>query len=289
MRVARRLTVPTLALPLLLICSSSEAQEPHWPADWSRPLAPHRIVGDLYYVGGYDLASFLLATPNGHILINTGLEDSADSIRQSVESLGYEFGDIRILLEMQAHFDHVAALARIKRTTGAELWATAGDKGLLEDGGASDHLLGSDAFFEPVVVDRVIRHGERIELGSTELEVSETPGHTNGSTSFLMSIETDGETYDVAIVNMGSVNEGTKFIDNSLYPSIATDYALTFERQAALSPDIWVAAHASQYQLHDKLSPGAADGPDRFVDPGGYRHAVEAYAARFQELLAEQR
>lgn len=290
MRVVHFPATLVAVLTVVLIGSPIDAQEPSWPADWTRPLAAHRIVGNLYYVGGYDLASFLLATADGHILINTGLVESAEVIRQSVESLGYEFGDVRILLEMQAHFDHVAALARIKRITGAELWATAGDQGLLEDGGASDHLLGQPEYlFEPVTVDRIIRHGERISLGGTDLEVLENPGHTNGSTSFLMSVEADGRSYEVAIVNMGSVNEGTLLTGNTVYPTIASDYELTFERQAALSPDIWVSAHASQYQLHDKLATGDSDDPDRFVDPDGYHRAIESYAARFRELLAAER
>ncbi len=155
-----------------------------------------------------------------------------------------------------------------------------------QDGGASDHLLALPEFlFEPVAVDRVIRHGERITLGGAEIEVVESPGHTNGSVSFLMDIDAGNTSYEVAIVNMGSVNEGTTLVDNAVYPSIADDYVLTFERQEALSPDIWVSAHAGQYGLHDKLSPGQPYDPDRFVDPDGYLRAVESYAARFKELL----
>lgn len=278
----------SLALAAMLVAAPATAQA---PSDWTRPFPAHRVIGNLYYVGTHDLASFLIATPEGHILVNTGLRDSLETIREGVEALGFRFEDIRVLLEMQAHFDHVAALAAIQKQTGAKVFATPGDAELLESGGAADYLLepGEPAgrmAFEAVEVDRVIRHGETVELGGTRLEVIEMPGHTQGSVGFAMNVEEDGRTYRALLANMGTVNNIDKVRDNPRYPRAVQDYRLTFERQRKLSPDAWVAAHASQYGLHEKFKPGDEYRPERFVDPTGYRAAVERHAARFEELLA---
>lgn len=264
--------------------SAAEAQR----EDWRRPFEAHRIIGPLHYVGTYDLAVFLLTSDDGHILINTGMEDSAPMIRKSVEDLGFRYEDIKILLTMQAHFDHVAAMATIKQETGAQVWATPEDAKLLENGGASDYLLGPEATFKPVSVDLRLEDGETIELGDLEVQVIFTPGHTYGSSSYALTVEEGSESYNVIIANMNSVNPGTKFIGNEKYPKIAEDYAFSFDVQKQLDVDIWVAAHASQYGLHDKYSPGADYDPDRFVDPEGYEEAVAEYEEKFQELLAAE-
>jgi len=262
-----------LALSLTAVTA---AQSP--PEGWTKPFPAHRIVGNVYNVGTYDLSVFLITSPQGHILINTGIDGSAKLIEEGVESLGFKFSDIRILLEMQAHWDHVGELAKVKQTTGAKLHATRGDQRLLEHGDR----------FEPIKVDRIIADGDKVELGGVVLETVETPGHTQGSVSFTTTVEDGGRRYRLAIANMGSINTGTKLTNNSEYPSIAEDYALTFERQKKLEVDIWVAAHGSQYGLHDKYSPGDAHDPNRFVDPDGYRAAVERHETRFRELLAAE-
>jgi metallo-beta-lactamase class B len=257
--------------------------------DWARPFEAHRIVGNLYYVGTYDLACFLVTGDEGHFLINTGLESSAPLIRSSIEGLGFEYGDVKILLHMQAHFDHVAALAQISRETGAQVWSTAPDAVLLENGGATDYLPGIPQF-KPVKVARRIEDGEVLRLGKTELKVVLMPGHTPGSTGYTMRVTEGGKTYNVAIANMASINDGTFFRGpKTSYPGIAADYARTFEVQKALAVDVWVAAHASQYGLHGKFQPGDGYDPERFVDPEGYRAKVASYEKSYREQLAAER
>ena len=164
------------------------AEEPQWPSGWTTSYPAHRIIGPLYNVGFEDLSVFLIETSEGHILVNTGLADSVETIRENVESLGLEFEDIRVLLCMQAHFDHAAALSEIKALTGARLLATQKDARLLEDGGRSDPHFGGEswAWFEPVAVDGRVKEDDQIELGKVSLTVHEHPGHTEGSTSFSL-------------------------------------------------------------------------------------------------------
>ena len=281
----KRIYAAVLLAVLFAFAPAVEAQR----EDWVTPFEAHRIVGPLYYVGTYDLGVFLLTSDEGHMLINTGLEDSAPLIKQSIEDLGFEYEDVKVLLTMQAHFDHVAAMATVQKETGAQVWATAEDAKLLESGGAVDYLFGPKPSFAPVRVDRRIQDGEVLKLGDLEVTVILTPGHTFGSSSYSVTIEEGGESYNVLIANMNSVNPGTKFAGNEKYPNIVEDYTRGFEVQKGLDVDIWVAAHASQYGMHDKYSPGDDYDPERFVDPQGYEEAVAEYEERFLELVEAEK
>ena len=281
----KRIDAAVLLAVLFAFAPAVEAQR----EDWVTPFEAHRVVGPLYYVGTYDLGVFLLTSDEGHMLINTGLEDSAPLIKQSIEDLGFEYEDVKVLLTMQAHFDHVAAMATVQKETGAQVWATAEDAKLLESGGAVDYLFGPKPSFAPVRVDRRIQDGEVLKLGDLEVTVILTPGHTFGSSSYSVTIEEGGESYNVLIANMNSVNPGTKFAGNEKYPNIVEDYTRGFEVQKGLDVDIWVAAHASQYGMHDKYSPGDDYDPERFVDPQGYEEAVAEYEERFLELVEAEK
>ena len=258
------------------------------PEDWARPFPGHRVIGNLYAVGTYDLGVFLITSDEGHILINTALEDSVPLIRSNVESLGFRLEDVKILLTMQAHWDHTAALAEIRELTGAEMWATAGDAPVLEDGGFSDPHFGGRVSFRPVKVDRVIADGEVIELGATRLRVIETPGHTAGSCSYSMSVREAGREFSVVIANMGTINRGKRLVVDPTYPGVADDFAETFRRQKEMDIDVWVAAHGSQYGLHGKYKSGDPYSPDTFVDPDGFRAAVERLEALYLKQLEEE-
>lgn len=268
-----------------LIISPAAAQ----PDGWAKPFPGHRVIGNLYAVGTYDLASFLITSQDGHILINTGLEDSTSLIRENIESLGFRLEDVKILLTTQAHWDHTAALAEIKEVADAEMWATAGDAPVLEDGGFSDPHFGGRESFAPVNVDRILTDGEVIELGETRLTVLETPGHTVGSSSYTMTVRAGERDYAVVIANMGSINEGKRLVVDPTYPGVAEDFAETFRRQKLLPVDVWVASHGSQYGLHEKYEPGQAYDPDTFVDPGGFLAEVERLERVYLEHVASER
>jgi len=256
---------------------------------WTRPYPGFQIIDNLYGVGTYDLSVFLITSYEGHILINTGLEDSTTLIKSNIESLGYRLEDVKILLQMQAHWDHTAALAEIKEITGAEMWATAKDARILEDGGFSDPHFGGRQSFLPVSVDRIIGEGDVVELGDISLQVYEHPGHTEGSSSYSMVVNENGRDYNVLIANMGTINPGKQLEVEPTYPGVSEDFASTYRSQKAMDVDVWVAAHGSQYFLHDKYQPGQAYDPDTFVDPEGFVAAVERLENIYQEQLAQER
>ncbi|NKB33763.1 MAG: subclass B3 metallo-beta-lactamase [Pseudomonadales bacterium] len=283
----RKLLIQTLSSILLscLFVAQVNAQ----PEGWSRPFDGFQIIGNLYAVGSYDLSVFLITTDAGHILINTGLEESTQMIRENMQSLGFRLEDIRILLTQQAHWDHTAALAEIKEISGAEMWATVGDARVLEDGGVSDPHFGGEASFRPVDVDKVIRDGEIIRLGDLELTVYHHPGHTEGSSSYSMVVNENGRNYDVLIANMGTINSGKQLTEDPTYPGVAEDFLITYRRQKEMDVDVWVAAHNSQYNMHEKYRAGQAYDPDTFVDPVGFVRAIEALEQRYEEYVAAER
>ncbi|MEX0902651.1 MAG: subclass B3 metallo-beta-lactamase [Pseudohongiellaceae bacterium] len=279
--------ITAIALSLSLLSSSVGAQS-NPPEGWVTPFPAFRIIGPLYGVGMLDLSVFLITSNDGHILINTGLADSTEHIRSNIESLGFDFDDIRILLTSQAHWDHTAAMAEIKELTGAEVWATPEDARVLEDGGFSDAHFGGRETFEPVEVDRIVEQDDLITLGDLRITVHEHPGHTEGSSSYTFQVSEGGRTYDVGIINMGTINGGKQLVVDPTYEGVAVDFATTYNKQKKLNVDVWVAAHNGQYNMHDKYMPGQAYSPETFVDPAGYIRAVEALETSYLTLIAEE-
>jgi metallo-beta-lactamase class B len=245
---------------------------------WTEPYPAHTVAGNVHYVGTADLACFLIATPAGNVLVNSGLASSTPLIRASVEKLGFALKDVKILLTMQAHFDHVAAFAEIQKLSGASIYATGKDAPLLESGGKSDPYNGGRNAFAPVKVDRILKDGEVLTLGGTKIRVIFTPGHSPGSVSY--EISTPGKP-DVLLVNMQSVV--MPLVGNKLEPNIVEAYRRGFAAQKKLKPTIWVAAHGSQYGMAEKHKKGS------FADPEGYVKAVARYEAAFEEQLAKER
>ena len=252
------------------------------PATWQRSHPPFRIIGNVYGVGGFDLASYLITSPDGHILINTGIEGSIDDISANIDALGYDIADVKILLSMQSHFDHTADLARIAEETGAKMYATAPDARVLEDGGFSDPHFGGLETFRPIKVDKIVSDGEVIELGVIKLMVHYHPGHTEGSSSYAMAVQENGKTYNVLIANMGTINAGKKLVVEPTYPGVAEDFAYTYRTQKAMPVDIWVAAHKSQYGFYYKYDRAKPYSPETFVDPEGFVDAVENLEAIYR-------
>jgi metallo-beta-lactamase class B len=259
--------------------------------DWTRPFPPFKIIGNIYWVGGYDLSTYLITTPQGHILINTGLAESAPGINASVEKLGFKMADVKILTATHGHFDHVAAMADLKKMTSASLAVSERDKDLYESGGAADFRWGDtpSARFPTATVDRTFKDGETIALGGTTLTTHLHAGHTKGATSFTTDVQENGKTYRVGIVNMGSINPGVTVTGMPKYPGIKDDYARTFAAQKAMKVDVFLSSHASQFRLHEKYKSGDPYNPDRFVDPSGFLQAVgELEKAYLAQVAKEQ-
>jgi metallo-beta-lactamase class B len=275
---------------LVLSCLAAPAAAQQ-NADWTRPFPPFKLIGNVYWVGTYDLSTYLITTDAGHILINTGFAETVPEIKKGVEQLGFDFDDVEILLATHAHGDHVAGLAELKRQTGARMLMSTADAVLLEDGGVSDFRFGDGRTpsFEAVQVDRRLDDQDTIELGGVTLTAHHHPGHTKGATSFTLTVRDGGRDYRVVIANMGSINPGVTVSGMPNYPTIGDDYARTFAAQKALPVDVFLASHASQFGMHEKYKPGDPYDANRFVDPAGYRAAVERLEKTYLEQLARER
>jgi len=259
--------------------------------NYVRPFEPFRIVGNVYYVGTYDLAVYLITTPEGNILINTGVNDSVPGIRANVERLGFKFSDIKLLLATHGHWDHVAGMAEIKQITGAKMAMHEGDVTLLETGGGFDFRFpkGRGTIYEPVKVDQRLKDGDVVSLGGTELTLHHHPGHTKGASSFTFTVQDGEKKYTVLIANMGSINPGVNVSFMPAFPEISEAYATTLAKQKLMKPDIWLASHAAQFNMHDKYKPGDPYDPNRFVDPQGYVAKISFYEKRYSDQLQKDK
>jgi metallo-beta-lactamase class B len=254
--------------------------------EWVTPFPPHRIIGNIYYVGSKDLAAFLITTPQGHILINSNLATSPQQIKKSVEQLGFRFSDIKILLISHAHLDHCAGSALIKQLTGAKYMVMDADVPEIEDGGRNDfqYSKSKDMYFPPAKVDRVLHDGDEIRLGDVVLTAHLTPGHTKGCTTWTLKVRDNGKTYNVVIVGSPNVNPGYKLVNNTQYPQIAQDYERTFRVLKSLPCDVFLGAHGGYYEMTEKFARLKSSSTNPFIDSEGYKQYV---ADREQAFLAE--
>lgn len=279
----------TLFSLLSFSLAAQKVTEPKTTEEWSRSYEPFRIAGNLYYVGTYDLACYLITTGKGNILINTGLAASASQIKKSVEALGFKFRDIKILLTTQAHYDHMGAMAAIKTMTGAQLMADEKEANVLASGGSSDYALGIyGRSYAPVKADRLLHDGDSITLDDMQLVMLHHPGHTKGSCSYLFTVKDEQKSYRVLIANLPSIIIDKKFSEVTAYPTIAADYAYTLGAMKNLSFDIWVASHASQFNLHEKHKPGDAYNPAAFIDRAGYDAALSDLQKQYDKKMQEE-
>lgn len=270
-----------------LIASAQKkfATPPIMRENWTKDYPPFRIVGNVYYVGTYDLASYLITTPQGDILINTGLPGSAPMIRTHIQALGFKITDIKILLATHAHYDHVGAMADMKKMTGAKLYINDKDAPVIADGGKSDYIFGSKgSTFTPVKADYLLHGDDMVKFGGMQIAVLHHPGHTKGACSFLFTVKDGHRIYRVLIANMPSILDGAK-PGMRAYPNVATDYAYTFNAMKKLKFDIFLASHASQFGLQQKHKPGDKYNPDVFIDRKGYDKMLgDLYKAYLQKL-----
>jgi metallo-beta-lactamase class B len=260
--------------------------------DWTTPIDPFRIVGNLYYVGSRDLASYLIVTPQGDILINSSLESSVALIRKSVEQLGFRFQDIKILLISHSHSDHDAGSAEVKRESGARYMVMDGDAPVVESGGAKDFAYPQDRY--PVAkIDRILHDGDQVRLGTAVLVAHKTPGHTRGCTTWTMQVMDAGKPLNVVIVGSWNVNPGFRLVDRpehaASYPGIAAEYERTFALLKSLPCDVFLGAHGAYFNMLGKLSRAQAGEKDVWLDPQGYQTAVAERKQAFETELARQK
>ena len=273
---------------LLLATPALQAQN----AEQMTPLDPFRIVGNLYYVGSRDLASYLIVTQRGDILINSNFEKSVPQIRHSVEQLGFKFTDIRILLISHSHSDHDAGSADIKRQTGARYLVMDGDVPVVESGGEKDFHYPTGRY-PAVKVDKVLHDGDPVHLGDAVLVAHKTPGHTRGCTTWTLQIPDHGRTLNVVIVGSWNVNPGYRLVGHpgqpASYPGIAADFQHTFQVLEHLPCDVFLGAHGAYFDMLAKLARRSSDTDVQvWNDPQGYLAAVHEREGAFKAELAKQ-
>jgi metallo-beta-lactamase class B len=258
--------------------------------DWTAPFPPHRIADNLYYVGSKGLASYLITTPQGNIIINSSLESSVPMIQASVEKLGFKFADTKILLISHAHWDHDAGSAALKKATGARYMVMDADVPVVESGGKEDFQYWNqpNTMYPPAKVDRVLHDGDTVKLGNVTLTAHKTPGHTKGCTTWTFQTTDKGKTYNVVIIGSPNVNAGYKLVNNTRYPEIAKDYETTFRVLKSLPCDIFLGAHGDYYGLLAKYPKLRTDGANPFIDPAGYKAYVAEREQAFRAELKKQ-
>ncbi|HTC75300.1 MAG TPA: subclass B3 metallo-beta-lactamase [Edaphobacter sp.] len=268
------------------MCSAFAQTNPEWTTNH----APFRVIGNVYYVGSQDLASYLITTPQGLILINSNLTSSVPLIRKNVEALGFHFKDVKILLISHGHWDHAAGSAEIKRLTGAKYMVMDADVPLVESGGKDDFQYGNspESQFAKTKVDRVLHDGDEVKLGGVALVAHKTPGHTKGCTTWTMKVREDNKSYNVVVVGSPNVNTGYKLVGNAAYPTIAQDYEQTFRTLKSLPCDVFLGAHGSYFGMEAKFPRMKAGGANPFVDPYGYGSYVAERERAFHAEFSKQ-
>jgi len=274
-----------IVLALVLVSARKPAQD-----DWTEPFPAFRIADNLYYVGSKGLANYLITTPEGHILINSDFEANVPLIRSSVESLGFKFTDIKILLISHAHADHCAASATIKKLTGAKYMVMEGDAPVVESGGKTDFFYANDpdGQYPPTSVDRVLHDGDEVKLGGVVLTARLTPGHTKGCTTWTMKVKDGSRTRDVVIIGSPNVNPGYNLLNDKQYPEMKQDYERTFSVLKSLSCDYFLGAHGSYFDLERKYARFKAGATSAFIDPDGYKQYVTEREQAFRSELRKQ-
>ncbi|MBZ5503306.1 MAG: subclass B3 metallo-beta-lactamase [Acidobacteriia bacterium] len=259
-------------------------------ASMKEAFAPFHIIGNINYVGSKGLAIYLITTPAGAILLDTGYPDMAPQIEANIKTLGYKLSDVKILIDSHSHIDHAGGVAELKSATGARLMALAEDAPYLESGGHNDVLFGDRNLFPPAKVDRILHDGDAVTLGGVTLVPHLTAGHTPGNTTWTMVTEDKGKKLNVVFFGMISVMPNADLNGSPAYPNIGADYAHTMKVIPALPCDVFLGSNASFFNLeqkHDALAKGAD--PNPFIDPAGCKAFVDRTEASYQQALARQK
>jgi metallo-beta-lactamase class B len=261
-------------LPLIFAAAAFAQQS------WNTPFPPHKVIGNVYFIGSKELASFLITTPEGHILVNSDFESTVPLLRSNVEKLGFKFSDVKIVLGSHAHGDHMEADALVKEYTGAKVMAMDQDVAALKAmrPGGKEHPI-----------DRVLKDGDKVTLGGVTLTANLTAGHTAGCTSWTFQAEEAGKKYDVLIVCSVGVNANYVLVgDKRNYPSIVEDYRKSFVRVRAMKVDVFLGAHPNFYDMEAKYAKLSAGGPNPFIDPAGVKTYVDQKEREFTDMLRKQ-
>ena len=272
-------------LIILFITTVALAQSDATSRSSNESVKPFRIVENLYYVGAVEITSFLITSPEGHILIDGGFMETAPQILRNIRTLGFKPEDVKILLISQAHYDHAGGLAELKKRTGAKLFASKEDAALLARGGKNDFGFGDKYPYPMVKADQFVSDNQQIRVGKNVLTAHLTPGHTKGCTSYTTVVNGNNVLFDCSTsvpgYNLTSISE---------YPNIIDDYEHSFRVLKSLACDIPLGAHGSFFHLSEKrkaMESGASANP--FIDPKGCKQMINESEEDFRNTIARQR
>jgi len=282
------LTAGAIALSAQTSPLSSE-QRAQFHGPYSQPEEAFRLVGNIYYVGAKNIASYLITTPQGHILVDTGTTEMTPVITANVERLGFKLRDIKIMLSSHAHFDHIGGHAAMKKLTGARVMAIRQDAEALEAGKDLSPL--GDEGWTPVKVDRVLKDGDTVSLGGTTLHAVWAPGHTPGCTVWTTNVPDGGRSYSVAIFGCGGPNGGVKLVGNQRFPALVEDTMSTFRKLKMLKPDIYVSGHPQMLFAGKIDRMKAGERPHPLLDPGSqaWTKMLDDAQAAFEKRITAER
>lgn len=286
----RKLVIALVAL--IPLTGAAQAQTPKdmiaaLLVKWNEPTPPFKMIGNVYYVGTNGLASYLITSPQGHILVDMVMPDATSQIKGNIEKLGFKITDIKYLLNTHAHIDHTGGLAEMKVASGAQLVAGEADKPLLEGGYYPGARENTALAFPPVKVDRTVREGDTVVLGDVKVTARETPGHSPGCTSWEFSVKDGDATRSVLIFCSGTVALN-RLVTDPTHPGIVADYRKTFARAKDMKVDVLLAPHPEMYKMQEKRAKLADGAPNPFVNPVEFNAYAATLEKAFDEGLAKQ-
>jgi metallo-beta-lactamase class B len=243
----------------------------------NKQVAPYKIIGNVYYVGTESLSSFLITTPQGHILINSIFERNVPTIQDSVQKLGFKFEDIKILLGSHAHGDHQEGDGLVVKLTGARAMAMAEDIPLLQ-------MMRSPGGI-PRPTYETLHDGSEVKLGNVSLVAHHTPGHTPGCTTWTMKIQDGGRSYDVLIIGSVGVNPGTNLVGN---PQLVEQYRQSFKFMHSAHVDVPLGSHPAMYNMTEKYAKLKSGAPNPFIDPAGFQNEITIQETALNNELKRQ-
>lgn len=289
MRYALLLTLVASVVLSAQTSPLSPEQRAQFHGPYSQPEDAFRLIGNVYYVGAKNIASYLITTPQGHILVDTGTTEMTPVIKANVEKLGFKLADIKIMLSSHAHFDHIGGHAAMQKLTGAKVMAIKQDADALEAGKDLSPL--GDEGWTPVKVDRVLKDGDTVKLGGTTMRATWAPGHTPGCTVWTTNVKDAGKSYNLAIFGCGGPNGGVKLLGNRMFPTLVDDTMATFRKLKMLRPDIYVSGHPQMLFAGKIERMKNNERPHPLLDPGAqaWEKMLDEAEMNFRKRVDQER
>lgn len=275
----------------LLLCAAAflgiGASPSDIPAEWARPTRPFHVVGPIYYVGTEGIAAYLVQTRSGLVLIDGGIEEAVPAVERSIAQLGFRLKDVKLILATHAHYDHVAAIAGLKRDSGAAFLSSPGDRRAYETGTPPSETNYGVIRFPAVKVDRVLTDGRPVTLGGISLTPVFTYGHTAGCTSWSLRVTEIDRPLDVVVLCSITV-AGNKLVGNKGYPGIVADYRRTFAKLRRTRADVVLPGHSDTTDVIGRARRRDAGEANAFVDPALLPRLVDEAEAAFNAVLKKE-